>query len=131
MAIDSGFKWSARSAANLKGIHPKLLQLTNRALQLSTHDFLITDGLRTLAEQRAFVAKGVSKTMKSKHLTGRAVDFVALVAGKAKWDDVLMTEIAKTGFKAASAELGIPIVWGGDWKGSWDKSHIELAASVK
>ena len=34
--------------------------------------------------------------------------------------------IAKA-MKAAAAELGVKIVWGGDWKATKDRPHFELA----
>ncbi len=125
-------KWefSPRSEREMRGIHPKLRKIADLALEYSELDFIVTDGKRTLAEQRAYVRKGASKTMRSKHLTGRALDFVALVDGRISWESGPMTKVAKA-FKKASKELGIPIVWGGDWRGSWDKPHIELGRSVR
>lgn len=119
------FKWSERSLRELDGTHPDLRMVCDLALKLSPVDFIITDGLRTLAEQRAFVAKGASRTMHSRHLTGHAVDFVALVAGKVRYDKAAMTTIAGC-FKQAAKTLGVEIRWGGDWKGAWDMPHIEL-----
>jgi peptidoglycan L-alanyl-D-glutamate endopeptidase CwlK len=125
-------KWefSPRSLREMKGIHPKLRKIADLAIQYSELDFIVTDGKRTIAEQRAYVRKGASKTMRSKHLTGRALDFVSLVDGRISWESKPMTKVAKA-FKKASKELGIPIVWGGDWRGSWDKPHIELGRTVK
>jgi peptidoglycan LD-endopeptidase CwlK len=119
------FKFGPRSLGNLHGTHPKLQAVTLRALQLTTVDFLITDGLRTIAEQRRFVKTGKSKTMKSKHLTGRAIDYVAWENGSFTYAESKMLAISKA-FKAASAELNIPIEWGGDWKSFHDTPHIQL-----
>lgn len=126
----SGFKWSPKSAAMIAKVHPKLQKIANRAIELTPTDMAITCGLRTVAEQRECVRRGVSKTMKSNHITGRALDYVALINGQPKWDEKVMTAQSYA-WKAAAKELGISIVWGGDWKGSWDKSHIELARSEK
>lgn len=119
------FKFSKRSLKELEGIHPDLLRVTCRALELTPIDFIITDGLRTIEEQRAYVARGASKTMKSRHLSGKAVDFVAYKNGKATYDVKLMTQIADA-FKKAANELGVLIEWGGDWKTFKDTPHIEL-----
>lgn len=123
------FKWSERSLRELEGIHPDLRKVADRALQLSEIDFIITDGLRTIEEQREYVRKGASKTMKSRHLTGHAVDFVAYHEGRITWDAKLMRKIAAA-FKAAAAELKIPVVWGGDWKSFVDMPHVELDRKV-
>lgn len=122
-------KWSKRSLRELEGIHPDLRKVTDRALELSPVDFIITDGKRTLAEQRKHVASGASKTMKSRHLTGHAVDFVAYakVDGnkmKVTYKEVYMRQVADA-FSAAAKELNIPITRGIDW--GWDSPHIELS----
>lgn len=123
------FKWSKRSLTNMKGIHPDLRKVADRALELSAIDFIIVCGLRTMEEQKVLVATGKSKTLKSRHLTGHAVDFVALKDGKVSWDRQDMTQIAKA-FKAAAKELKISIEWGGDWKSFIDTPHIELDRKV-
>lgn len=118
-----------RSKNELKDIHPDLRKVVDRALALSPYDFIITDGRRTIAEQRKHVNSGASKTMKSRHLYGCAIDFVALVERKVRYDKAYMKAIADA-FKKAGKELKIPIKWGGDWKGAWDMPHIELDKKV-
>ena len=125
---NSGFKWSKRSLNEMDGINKDLRKVTDLALKYSPYDFIITDGKRTLAEQRKHVANGASKTMKSRHLTGHAVDFVAIVNNKVTWNYTYMKAISDA-FKRAAKELGIPIVWGGDWKSFQDTPHIELSKS--
>jgi peptidoglycan L-alanyl-D-glutamate endopeptidase CwlK len=63
--------------------------------------------------------------MRSRHITGHAIDFVALPNGAVSWDFPLYTQISQA-FKKAAAEVGVPIVWGGDWKSFRDGPHIEL-----
>jgi len=121
-----GFKYSNRSLGNLKGIHPDLRKVADRAIEISKVDFIITDGLRTLKEQREFVRKGASKTMKSRHLYGLAIDFVAIVANKVTYKVSAMRTVSEA-FKAAARELGIEIEWGGDWKKFQDTPHIQLS----
>lgn len=123
------FKWSRRSLRELEGIHPDLRKVTDLALKLSPVDFIITDGLRTIEEQRAYVARGASKTMRSRHLTGHAVDFVAYVDRKVTYNYKYMKQIADA-FKEAAAQLSIPIDWGGDWKSFKDTPHVELNRKV-
>jgi len=119
------FKWSLRSLGEMKDIHPDLRKVCNLALKYSTTDFIVTDGKRTLAEQKKHVASGASKTLKSRHLHGLAVDVAPLVAGKVRWEAAYFRPIAEA-FRQASRELGIPIEWGGDWKTFKDMPHFEL-----
>lgn len=124
-----GFKFSKRSLRELEGIHPDLRKVVDLAIQITPIDFIITDGLRTMAEQRALVAKGASRTYNSRHLTGHAVDFVAYHEGKVTWDYKLMKQIG-TAFKEAAKKLNIPVEWGGDWKSFVDTPHVELSRRV-
>lgn len=116
------FTWSERSLNAMKGIHPDLRRVCDRALELSQVDFIITDGLRSKAQQLLYYTSGKSKTMHSRHLHGFAVDFVDVGA---TYNAATMKRIADA-FKLASAELGIPIQWGGDWHSFKDTPHIEL-----
>lgn len=54
------------SKSNLISVHPALIQVANRVIL--AWDCQVTDGIRTVAEQRKNIAKGASKTMDSKHL---------------------------------------------------------------
>lgn len=118
--------WDARSARSLAGVHPDLVRVAERARQLSPRPFVVIEGLRSLAQQKANVAKGVSQTMNSRHLTGHAIDAVPLDdKGAISWDWKYYTPLAGA-FKTAAQELGIPIVWGGDWKTFKDGPHYEL-----
>ena len=123
------FTFSKRSLRNLRGVHPDLVRVVHRALELTPTDFLITEGVRTLERQLQLVASGASRTKNSRHLTGHAVDFAPIVAGKVRWDWPLFPPIAKA-FKAAAAEKGVAIVWGGDWPRFRDGPHIELDRNV-
>ena len=121
----SSYSFSQRSETNLKGVHPDLVAVTRRALQLSPVDFGITEGLRTVERQKQMVAQGSSQTMNSRHLTGHAVDVVAYVGGAVSWDWPLYEQIAGA-FKQAASEQSIPIEWGGDWKTLKDGPHFQL-----
>lgn len=68
---------------------------------------------------------GASKTMNSRHLTGHAVDVVALIDGAVRWDWPLYDLIAKA-FKAAAKAEGVPLEWGGDWPRFRDGPHFQL-----
>ena len=117
---EGGF--SERSKEHLSEIHPDLYHVVILARQLSEVPFEITDGLRTLEEQRHYYDTGKSKTMKSKHLTGLAVDVVPIPV---VWEPEAFYPIA-IAMKQASDILDIPIVWGGDWRTFKDYPHFEL-----
>jgi len=119
------FKFSKRSLDRLEGVHPDLVNVVHRALTKTVVDFGVTEGIRTLVRQKALVAAGASMTMRSRHLTGHAVDLVAYVGPQVRWDWPLYTKIAEA-MKAAAAELNIPLEWGGDWKSFKDGPHFQL-----
>lgn len=120
------FRFSSRSLAALSTVQAPLQKVMNRAISESPTDFLITEGRRSKARQRALVAAGASRTMDSKHLTGAAVDVAALVDGQVRWDWPLYSKIAKVVKAAAKAE-GVAITWAGDWRSFKDGPHFELA----
>lgn len=111
----------ARSLAHLDGVHPDLARVVKRAIAVTTQDFAVQQGLRTLEEQRRNVAAGNSRTLKSRHLTGHAVDLVPWIDGALKWDWDAIYHIASAMRGAASAE-SVPLRWGG----CWDRSLAEL-----
>ncbi len=117
--------FGARSRENLKGVHPDLVAVAHLALKKSLIDFAVIDGLRTVEQQKEYVLRGKSKTMNSRHLTGHAVDVAAVYGGKISWDYNLYEQIAKA-FKDAADELGIALLWGGDWETFKDAVHFEL-----
>lgn len=119
------FKLSARSLSKLEGVHPDLVKVVKLAIELTDVDFGVTEGLRTIERQRELVAKGASKTMNSRHITGHAVDLVAYVGREVRWDWPLFHKIAAAMKQAANA-LGVPIIAGADWKKFPDGPHFEL-----
>lgn len=116
---------SKRSLQRLDGVHPDLVKVVKRAIQITAVDFTVLEGLRTLERQRQLVAAKASKTMNSRHLTGHAVDLGAYVAGEVRWDWPLYHQIAAA-VKQAARELGVPIEWGGDWRTFKDGPHYQL-----
>jgi peptidoglycan L-alanyl-D-glutamate endopeptidase CwlK len=116
-----------RTERNLAGVHDDLAKVVRRAAELSDCPFIVTEGLRTMKRQRELVAAGASKTLRSRHLTGHAIDFVPLVGGEVTWKWPPFALVAAA-FKRAAAELGVAISWGGDWRSFRDGPHIELDA---
>lgn len=119
------FKLGPASLLRLQGIHPDLVKVVERAIQLTEVDFTVLEGLRTKERQLELLNAGATTTMNSRHLTGHAVDLAALVGGRVRWDWPLYFKIAEA-VKAAAKELDIPIEWGGDWKKFKDGPHWQL-----
>jgi peptidoglycan L-alanyl-D-glutamate endopeptidase CwlK len=116
------------SIAKLRGVHPDLVRVVNRcAADWKDADtaFIVTCGLRTLAEQKVLVAKGASKTLRSRHLTGHAIDLACVLKGKVRWDWPLYDRLAKRMKAAAKAEK-VPLECGGDWATFKDGPHFQL-----
>ena len=108
------FKLSTRSIDRMAGIEPDLIEMVKTAITLTKVDFGVTCGMRTLAEQEALVAKGASKTMKSKHLEGRAVDLVAYVGPNVTWSLNMYDDLADAMAEAARRHT-VAIKWGAAW----------------
>ena len=113
------FRLSQRSIDRLEGVHPDMTAVVERAIQLTEVDFGVTQGVRTLEEQKANVAAGRSQTMASKHLLqddgfSHAVDVVAYVGPDVSWELNLYDDICDA-FKQAAEEIGVSIKWGAAW----------------
>lgn len=121
----SKFKLSRVSQRNLIGVHPHLQSVVWLAITMTEVDFRVIEGLRTEAEQRRLVKAGASQTMRSRHLTGHAVDLAAMVGGQIRWDWPLYDKIAQA-MKGAALQEGVALEWGGDWKSFKDGPHFQL-----
>ena len=113
------FNLSKRSQERLMGVHPDLIAVVERAIELTEVDFGVTCGVRTIEEQEANVAAGRSQTMRSKHLPqedgySQAVDVVAYVGPEVSWELNLYDDICDA-FKTAAEEVGCSIKWGAAW----------------
>lgn len=119
------YKLSKRSLTKLDGVNDRLVAVVQRAIELTTVDFAVIEGLRTVERQRELVAKGASQTMNSKHIDGNAVDLMAYLDNRPSWELNLYDNIADA-MKAAAIELDVAIRWGGAWTVKdirrWDKS---------
>ena len=113
------FKLSSRSKKKLDGVHPDMVAVVERAIELTDVDFGVTYGGRTLAEQKKLVASGRSQTMKSKHLIqdsgySHAVDVVAYDGKDVVWEINVYDNICDA-FKQAAIEKGVAVKWGAAW----------------
>jgi len=116
---------NSRSLEKLEGVHPDLVRVVKLAAHYTEHDFIITEGLRTVERQKILFSKGLSKTMNSRHITGHAIDFAPVVDGEITWKTPAFPPVIAV-FKRAADELKISIISGGDWKSFRDYPHIEL-----
>jgi peptidoglycan L-alanyl-D-glutamate endopeptidase CwlK len=122
------------SKRRLEKVHPLLVQVVVAAAEDAA--FLVVWGARSKEEQDKAVETGHSKLEwpKSKHNIyerrpmAEAVDLVPLrTDGTLVWEDIGAFRRLASVIKASADKLGIPIVWGGDWKKFPDWGHFELA----
>lgn len=118
------FKLSQKSLDRLTGVHPDLVACVKRAIEITTVDFTVLEGLRNPERQKTLMESGASQTLNSRHITGHAVDLGAWVDNQVDWSWPLYHKIAAA-MKEAAKELDVAIVWGGDWK-MRDGPHYEL-----
>lgn len=130
------FKLSKRSRDRLEGVDVGLIAVVDYAIAVTEVDFGVICGLRTIEEQRELVAKGASKTMKSKHIDGHAVDLMAYIGSRGSWELNLYDEIADA-MKEGAQAVGVGVRWGAawnipdirDWKGTMEEamnSYVDL-----
>lgn len=107
------------SQNNLVGVEPRLVAVVERAIEITDQDFTVFEGVRTLERQREYLARGVSKTLKSKHLVqpdgyGHAVDLVPYIDGSLRWEWPPIYRVAAAVCLAAK-EQRTRLTWGGVW----------------
>tara|TARA_R110002012_G_scaffold18762_6_gene68604 strand:+ start:1233 stop:1631 length:399 start_codon:yes stop_codon:yes gene_type:complete len=130
------YKLGRKSLKNLTGVNPILIEILNRALEISSNrkdgvDFTIvsTAGLRTAEEQNKLFLKGVSKAdgykKLSYHQSGNALDVVPYVNGRASWDEKELYKVAVCMLQAAN-DLNYKLEWGGFWKTFKDLPHYQI-----
>ena len=119
------YKLGQRSQSRLKGVHPDLVKVVERAIEITTVDFTVLEGLRDPARQKTLMESGASQTLNSRHITGHAVDLGAWVDNQVDWSWPLYHKITAA-MKEAAKELNVSIVWGGDWRTFKDGPHFEL-----
>lgn len=108
------YKLSATSKKKLKGVKPELVKVVERAIEITKIDFTVGEGVRSLKRQKMLKRTGKSQTLRSKHITGDAVDLFAYVNGKVSWDIKLYDNIADA-MRQAALEKGVKLRWGAAW----------------
>ena len=117
------YRLGNKSLQKLEGIHPDLVAVVKLAISISSQDFSVGEGLRSVERQKKLVATGKSTTMNSRHITGHAVD---LFPYPVSWDWEYFYPIADA-MKTAAKELDVDLEWGGDWKSFPDGPHFQLS----
>ena len=138
------YKFGLKSHKKMVGLHPNLVRIIHRAMDMQIMDFSIIDGVRDIATQRDLVDQGVSKTMLSKHLIqqdgwGHAFDAYPypIDMDLVNISDVL--EVSRfgvlSGIMRTCAKLeGVEIINGMDWDGDgetldhtfFDAPHFQI-----
>ena len=116
------------------GVHPDLVAVVRRAAELGPVWFIVTEGVRALVRQKQLVAEGKSRTMRSRHLTGHAIDLAVwedrdadkvVDADEISWKFPQYEALNRV-MQTAAQEFRIPIEWGGSWVGFRDGPHWQL-----
>ena len=125
----------------LKGVNPILIDILIESQYNSPHRFEIPrdGGLRTTERQQELYSYGRTDKSrkiitytdgvikKSEHQKGTAFDiFILLPNGKASWDKVMLTEVARHIQKVAKEKFNVTLEWGGSWKSFKDYPHFQL-----
>lgn len=122
-----------RDRRALAGVHPDLVRVVELARQ--RHPFIVVEGLRTRERQAQLVAAGRSRTMNSRHITGHAVDLApwqdldadrAVDPNEIDWRNFDGFRVLAKAVLTAGKELGVAVVWGGNWPTLKDGPHYEL-----
>ena len=122
-------KFGKRSQKRLKGVDTKLVNVLNQAIK--HFDFTVIEGVRSLETQKKYVARGASKTLKSKHIDGKAVDIAPYPVD---YDDEERFVYLGGFILGVASQLGIKLRWGLDWDrdtytkdtGFRDAGHFEI-----
>lgn len=138
-ALEPGTRpYAAVSAQRLSTLHPRLAQLGTRLLDRCASAglaLMVTQGLRTMAEQDALFAQGRTRPGKivtdarggqSYHNFGLAFDVLVLDAmGKAHWSD------SHPGWRQAGLTgEALGLEWGGSWTGFKDLPHFQYTGGL-
>jgi peptidoglycan LD-endopeptidase CwlK len=137
------YSLGAKSRERLQGVHPRLVSVVERAIELTAQDFMVLEGVRTPARQKELYSQGRTKpgqkvtwTLNSNHFLNSATGYghaVDLVPFPVDWSHAKLNVVSKAMF-AAAKELGVELRWGADWdrdgkpreKGETDSPHFEI-----
>ena len=104
------YKFGKTSKKKLEGVHPDIIKVLDELIKLM--DVTVVEGLRTQERQNKLYADGASKTTKSKHILGKAVDIAPYPIN---WDDKEHFYYMCGMIRGIAHSLGIKIRVGADW----------------
>ena len=125
----------------LKGVKETLVTVVRDAAAALPFDVCVVEGVRTKTRQLELYAQGRTKpgkivtwTLKSKHISGDAVDLAPFVNGQIDWNHASGFAAIAAAMIAAGKTHETGIRWGRDWngngvageKGETDSPHFEL-----
>lgn len=121
------YELGSRSRRKLEGVHPDLVAVVKRAIEITEQDFTVIEGIRSVERQRELKRLGFSKTLNSRHITGHAVDIVPypIPSDWKHYEDWQWDAVASAMIEAAE-ELEVDLEWGYQ-KWGWDKPHYQLS----
>ncbi len=141
------YGFSERSTNNLKGVHPNMIKVAERAIEISGQDFFVNEGVRTMERQKELYAQGRTKpgpkvtwTLQSNHFKkastgyGHAIDIYPFPYKPETKGYAAKQKVVALAMLKAANDLDIPIRWGADWdmdgnfgeRGESDSPHFEL-----
>jgi peptidoglycan L-alanyl-D-glutamate endopeptidase CwlK len=111
-------------------VHPDIRRLMVEAIKTSPIDFTIIETVRSVRKQKENIKKGVSKTLKSRHIPefnkSGLCEAIDIAPYPIDWQDLERFRALAAHIKRTAQKLNIPITWGGDWKTLIDMPHYEL-----
>lgn len=125
--LDLQERLDARSTKALAGVDPRIVGFFWDHLRpcaiIAGVRVVVTEGLRTEAKQREYIRSGVSMTLQSKHLTGKAIDIALfLPTGEVTYKPAPYNALAAL---VQDRMRELHITWGGVWK-LRDYCHFQL-----
>ena len=150
----SNFYFSERSQNKLENVHPYLVTIAKRAIELSYVDFAITCGFRHKDEQYSLYKAGKSQldgwNKRSYHNLNpsQAIDIAPYYGNKIEWHNNYLWGAIVNAFYLAEKELyqkssiyrdKWSMRWGGDWANEgllgssnfMDAPHFEIRSKIK
>lgn len=103
-------KFGSTSLDRLENIDDRLKALAYKVLELQ--DTTIIYGRRTMEEQKQLFRQGLSRTLDSKHLSGKAIDMAPYPID---WNNTKRFYYFAGLVIATAKQLDINIRWGGNW----------------
>lgn len=129
------FRFGKKSLEKINNpkVHPKIKLLMLEAIKTSPIDFTIIETVRTIEQQRINIAKGVSKTIKSRHIPSNNksgyCEAIDIAPYPINWKNIKRFILLSQHIKATANKLGIKIEYGGDWKTFKDYPHYQIINS--